>query len=480
MATHTARFGLSNFTLRSRAPASAPGIKGPSARRPTSAVAGASAAEQASSDRFVRSEGVGGARDLGARDADDVALDVLRGAVMAKDGPARAEITAWVQAIDQRVAEGGRFTVLEHTAMNYLSTSGFFGQGQPGEDALQAEARSAIARGLRASWQNLTGKAQPEDRLHERLPKSVLMGASRQARLYHAASFIPIGDLKAQQEASSLLRDFVPEKQDVVVVAATLLASALSSVACQVTAAAVLSYGVIGLSECFLHNHLAHPRPGTLGGWIMKGPKPGASFVERGLHAAVGKLLADKIAFTDVSHQKVHHHLTFRHSYTEMFSSEAEKAKVDKFIASLGDEKAKTLFEEVYGSTLTPSGVARVMTSIAPQTAALIAGAVAFGASPWAYVPILLIAAMYPFTMTKVHPFLHNDEQKARESAGPIMRTILDSRWAAWACRNHWLHHQGPVNYNLSFPGADALLGTLLQPNLRDLFEMADEGTLHA
>jgi hypothetical protein len=35
------------------------------------------------------------------------------------------------------------------------------------------------------------------------------------------------------------------------------------------------------------------------------------------------------------------------------------------------------------------------------------------------------------------------------------------------------------VNYNLSFPGADALLGTLLQPNLRDLFQMADEGTLH-
>jgi hypothetical protein len=433
--------------------------------------------EREGADSFVRG---GTTPELGARDADDVALDVLRGAVVTKDAAARAEITAWVEAIDRRVAEGGRFTVLEHTAMNYLLTSGFFGGDRGEDDPLQRSARAAVTRGLRASWKNLTGKERSEDGLHERLPKSVLMGASRRARLYHAASFLPTGDREAQREASALLRDFVPEKQDVLVVAATLVASALSSVACQVTAAAVLSYGVIGLSECFLHAHLAHPRPGTLGGWILKGPKPGASAIERGLHAAAAKLLGDKIAFTDVSHQKVHHHLTFRHSYTEMFASEEEKAKVDRFIASLGDEKAKILLEEVYGSTLTPAGVARVMTSIAPQTAALLAGAVAFGASPWAYVPILLIAAMYPFTMSKVHPFLHNDEEAARASAGPVMRAILDSRWAAWACRNHWLHHQGPVNYNLSFPGADALLGTLLQPNLRDLFQMADEGTLHA
>jgi hypothetical protein len=37
----------------------------------------------------------------------------------------------------------------------------------------------------------------------------------------------------------------------------------------------------------------------------------------------------------------------------------------------------------------------------------------------------------------------------------------------------------GDANYNLSFPGADALLGTLLQPNLRDLFQMRAQGVLH-
>jgi hypothetical protein len=459
-------------------------------------------------DWFERVEG--GAHRVACDKADDVALDVLRRAVRDKHDAARAEVLGWVTGVEDRCAKNEPFTVLEHTAMTYLLSCKFFA-GEASEDPLERQARSALEKGLSSSWKHLTGRDRPKDQLLERLPKSVLVHATRRARIYHAAAFLPIGDRKAQQAASRLLRDFVPEPQDAVIVTAALLAGAFSTVACQVLAAAILSYGVIGLSESFQHNHLAHPRPGTVGGWILDGPKPDASFIERGLHRAIAWAMRDKIEFAKLSHQIVHHHRTFTDSYTRMFESPEAKAKVDAFVHKWAEQTAqkivlerygasptpkekkkadafvqkyieetkKMIKAEHYGSTLTPKGILQVIAAIGPQTAALIAGAFLLGASPWAYVPIVLIAAVFPFTMAKVHPFMHNDEHESRADAGPLMKMILNSRWAAWACRNHWLHHNGEVDYNLSFPGADALLGTLLQPNLDDLFQMADEGTLH-
>jgi hypothetical protein len=60
-----------------------------------------------------------------------------------------------------------------------------------------------------------------------------------------------------------------------------------------------------------------------------------------------------------------------------------------------------------------------------------------------------------------------------------VIRRILHTRWAAWSTRNHELHHEGHCNFNLALPGADVLLGTLVQPNLEDLFRMRDEGAMH-
>ncbi len=420
-------------------------------------------------------------RSQASKKRDDAALDVLRGAVMEKNAAALEGIRQWCMQIDARCEKGEPFTVLEHTAFAFLLSCDFFdaqtnAAEQPKPDD---RVRSTLTRALNASWMHLTGADQPPKDPLQRLPKKVLARADRRARLYHAASFLPIGDRDAQLKESSLFRDFVPETQDLFVLGATLLAGAFSSTAGEVIASAVLSYAVIGLSESFQHNHLAHPRPGTLGGWIIRGPKKDASSIEKGVHRVVAKILRKQLEFTRVSHEVVHHGLTFKESYTKMFSSPQVKAKVDAFIDKLDEKDARQIYEELYGSTLNARGLKAIMGSIAPQVAGLLAAGIAFGASPWAFVPLILIAGVYPFTMKQVHPFLHHNKDQARESAGPIMKKILDSRWAAWACRNHWLHHEVRANYNLSFPGADALLGTLMQPNLEDLFKMADEGTLH-
>lgn len=380
---------------------------------------------------------------------------------------------AWAAAIEQRCRPGqAPLTVLEHTAVGYILRSGFF--DEPADHSL----RSGLERSLERSWAQLTGRPPQPGEASGRLPKVVLRKASREARLYHAASFIPIGDREAQRQASSLLRDYVPEDQDLLVLATTLLAGAFSDTAGATIAAAVLSYGVVAMTESLLHRHLAHPT-GKIGGWILEGPRAEASWLERGVHRAIAKFMRPILEGTRHSHEQVHHGLTFRQSFTRMFDSPQHQQQVDDFIRSLGDQQAKEIWEEQYGTTLSRRGLLNVMLTVAPQTAALVAAGLWFGAPVWCALPLIAVVALYPFTMKTVHPHLHHDEAQAREAAGPLLKAVLNTRWAAWACRNHWLHHRVDANYNLSFPGADALLGTLLQPNLRDLFQMRAQGVLH-
>jgi hypothetical protein len=83
--------------------------------------------------------------------------------------------------------------------------------------------------------------------------------------------------------------------------------------------------------------------------------------------------------------------------------------------------------------------------------------------------------------MGKGHPIYHVGETEARETAGKFMTWLRSTRYISYSARNHWMHHEYPdTNFNLSYPGADALFRQLLQPNLEDLFRMADDDVLHS
>lgn len=419
--------------------------------------------------------------------SDAMALSAMRGAVLGKDAQHKDAVIAWAKRIDDKTRSGQPSTVLEHTALTFLLHSGFFAHPEDqalspvalaDERKLHGEVRQSLQASLSASWKHLTGKARPEDKLLTRLPKSVLRKASREARVYHAAAFIPVGDLEAQKKASSLLRDFVPENQDFAVLGAALLAGAFNATAGAVIASTLLSHAVFSFTESVLHGNFAHST-GKVGKWVTKKERKDAGFMERSLHRALNKFVKPKIMVTRRSHEKVHHNMTFKSSFTEMFDSPEHKAKVDAYIKSLPEGEAKDLFQEQYGITLNRSGVLNVLTTSAPQVAAMVAAGIAFGAPPAAYLPLILYSAAYVGSLKDVHPHLHDDKDEALAEAGPLMKTVLESRWAAWACRNHWLHHKVDGNYNVSFPGADALLGVLFQPNLEDLFKMRDDGVLH-
>lgn len=401
---------------------------------------------------------------------DEGALAIMRDIVRAKPG-SRAEVVAWAEELGQR----SRLTVLEHTALMYVARTKLF--------ADEPEIADAIAASLRKSWLALTGKV-PDD-LTQRLPKMTLRKASREARVYHAASFQPLGalnrpeTLKARMDASIPLRDYVPENSEIIIGSAALLAAALSSTGAWLVGSSILTYGVFSLSEAVLHKFAGHPHTQGLAGWIKKELPEDAPWLQRKWHGLLQRALSDTLERTRISHQVVHHGLTFREAFTRMFSSAEHKARVDAFIAKQDPKVAEDIREELYGSTLSLMGCLRVLRAAAPQIAALVTAGIAFGAPAWCLIPLTACALGLPLSMKKVHPEQHVDKETALAKAGPLLTAILQTRWAAWSTRNHELHHEGECNFNLAFAGADALIGTLVHPNLDDLFRMRDDGTLH-
>ena len=401
---------------------------------------------------------------------DDRALAVLRGVVLQGGDAMRAEVGAWARALASRA----KLTVLEHTAAAYIVRSGVF--------ADEPELSATLETTVRKSWRRLTGSDAGD--AFGRLPKLVLRRASRESRVYHAASFQPAcglrrpEDLEARRRASSLFRDYVPENSDLIVGATALLAMAFTSTGAPLIASALLSYGVFSLSEAILHRFAGHQAKDGLAHWIKQPIAPEKPWLQRKLHAVLHRTLAEPLERTRVSHGVVHHYLTFK-SFTRMFDSAEHKARVDAFIAKQPAGIAKSIIEELYGSTLSFLGCVRVLRSVAPQTAALVIAGAAFGAPLICALPVALTAICFPLSMARVHPRQHVAEKEAKAEASPLMLRILSTRWAAWSTRSHELHHEGACNYNLAFAGADALIGTYVQPNLEDLFRMRDEGVLH-
>jgi hypothetical protein len=418
--------------------------------------------------------------------ADDAAHAVLRRAVRERSAEARAEIAGYVGALGAKVASGVPLTVHEHTAVSFLLRVGMFDEaahaGASDEDRqLSREARETLERSLAASWVHLTGRDPGAEGRLERLPRAVLRKASRKDRVYHAASFQPLGkDRSVRLEAASLFRDYVPENQDVLLATGALLAAAFTDAGKWVVGGAILQYVVHTVTENVLHDHIAHPK-GRAGEWFERGPGPDAGWVERAVHGVLGKVMKTQVERTSISHVNLHHGWTFRRSFTKMFDEQLTRAEVDKLIDKYfpADLRQK-IRDEDYACSLGAAGMAKIFTTIAPQTALMIAAGALLGAPAWMLVPTILSAALYPVAMGKGHPIYHVGETEARESASEFMKLLRSTRYISYSARNHWMHHEYPnTNFNLSYPGADALFGQLLQPNLEDLFRMADDDVLH-
>ncbi len=416
--------------------------------------------------------------------ADAAAHEILRRAVREKDAAAKVDVASYAKEIGAKIESGGRLTIHEHTAVTFLLKSGMFDEPEAGPEsdrAFNAEVRASLKKSLQASWKNLTGKERPEEKLLTRLPKMVLRKASRKARVYHAAAFIPMTrNREVRLNASKFFRDYVPENQDVLLAAGALLASIFTDSGRWAVGSLITQYVMYSVTENLLHDHLAHPK-GRIGEWFQKGPKETAGWLERAVHRVIGKVMKEQVDSTSRGHVDLHHRWTFRKSFTKMFDDKATQARVDELLEKhFPPDQIEKMKDEDYATTLNSAGMAKIFSTIVPQTAAFIAAGALLGAPAWLLVPTVLMAALYPVAMGKGHPIYHVSKSEAREKASAFMKKLRETRYISYSARNHWMHHHYPdTNFNLSYPGADALMGQLMQPNLDDLFRMAEDDVLH-
>ncbi len=418
--------------------------------------------------------------------ADAAAHEILRRVVREKDQAAQVDVASYAKEIGDKIDSGGKLTIHEHTAVTFLLKCGMFDDPGPGDElkadrTFSAETKTSLTKSLKASWKNLTGKERPDDQLLTRLPKMVLRKASRKARVYHAAAFIPTTkDRKVRLEASKLFRDYVPENQDVLLAGGAMLASVFTDAGRWAVGSLVMQYTMNSVTENILHDHLAHPK-GRAGEWFQKGPKETAGWLERSVYKVLGKFMKGQVDSTSRAHVNLHHGWTFRKSFTKMFDDKMTQAEVDKLLdKNFPADQAEKLRDENYATTLQGPGMAKIFSTIAPQTAAFIAAGALLGAPAWLLVPTVIMAALYPVAMGKGHPIYHVSVSEAKETASDFMKKLRETRYISYSARNHWMHHHySDANFNLSYPGADALMGHLLQPNLDDLFRMAEDDVLH-
>lgn len=393
---------------------------------------------------------------------DEQAISILEAAVM-REAEAKEEVARWSNDLRTRQLNNQTLTVLEHVALAYISRSGFF------NSYWDPSVAKTIQESLKHSWYHLTGSETGD--IDGRLPKTVLRTASREARLFHASSFQPdiVSGSRSARDAFSkaedvrLASDYIPEAKDLTM-AMAMLGASFEATGSEILASSLLGYAAATLAEYAMHKHLGHPTKKL-----------------RQIFAKAGWMGRYALA-TAIGHSTIHHGRTYRKAYTEQFSSEEEQRLLDEELEALGDD-GKEIIKSRYGVTLSHSGVraglfAGLLAS-APVYAAL---TTLFGVDPIVGLSAFAPSLLFVFASKYLHPYLHMNRDEALAKAGPFGRWFLKTRYAEMMSRLHYVHHAGvgrEGNYNLVF-GADAVLGELHKPTLREVLAMRRLGLIGA
>lgn len=212
-----------------------------------------------------------------------------------------------------------------------------------------------------------------------------------------------------------------------------------------IVAGLMLGYAVISLLESTFHRAIYHARPRTRRLWasypLIGGPFRRAYF----------------------SQGIIHHCWTFRRDFVTQFTSEHERAQLDRRIQG---EHSSLIQGEHYGLTLRGAGTVWYNIPILPFV--LLIGLVL---GPWGLVGVLPVLGAYTCLAKYVHPYLHTPHDKVA-GASPILRWILETGYVQCLRRHHYLHHRYPdCNFNLLL-GGDFILGRYRAPTAQDWEEM--------
>ncbi|HMS85826.1 MAG TPA: hypothetical protein PKD12_19450 [Nitrospira sp.] len=208
----------------------------------------------------------------------------------------------------------------------------------------------------------------------------------------------------------------------------------------------LLGYAVTTVLESYLHRVIYHAGPRTRRLWARY-PRIGGPFQR-----------------AHFSHGIVHHQWTFRKDFVTQFSSQQEKARLDR---RLRGPQGSLIQREYYGMTLRGVGIIWYNLPILPCI--LLVGLVV---GPWGILGALPAVMAYSCLATFVHPCLHRPHGDEIARGSPMLRWVLKTRYMRFLRCHHYLHHRYvDCNFNL-LPGGDVVLGHFRLPTAEDWNEM--------
>ncbi len=174
---------------------------------------------------------------------------------------------------------------------------------------------------------------------------------------------------------------------------------------------------------------------------------------------------------TKISHEDIHHNMTYRKNHVTQFRSAEEKIKVDSFLDSKHPELADWARSENYGLSLTT--YSQILHTIPFLPMIVIPGFyIGFPFFCGSLLPILFTSMLARF----IHPYFHCSFEEAMETASFLVRIILDTPIIREVWRMHYVHHKKKkFNFNL-MPGGDWIRGVYVKPNEKEITEMEKLG----
>ena len=302
---------------------------------------------------------------------------------------------------------------------------------------LTPDARAKLEATLAASWVNLTGAFRAPERMMEPLPWRRTM--------------------RLTEKATGAMQDAVfSGKRDDLYDALRGLNRApdVREINKVITAL------TIAMSKCKDDYDFLKQLQGLVGDLLKDTAKPAAQF-------AAGLLVS--YAITSFAEGKAHE---------EVHRENAEALAEQKKLGKLGEMLKQCYMRYAKphtGDQAAWNDIYRFLAPTTPIYAAMVSGAIAAGVHPLTYAGIAAPALLLPVTSKVLRPYFHMTKEEARAKAGPVMRWFLETPFARYLARRHFVHHarEEDVNFNL-LPGADVLAGKSRKPNREELRAMKE------
>lgn len=392
---------------------------------------------------------------------EDVAVETLRRMQLTTE-EAKEHVGLWLKSIESKLENGGKTSIMEHTALVHIARSGFMKEIP--DPVLERDLDTLIE----SSWTSQTGSRKSFDEIIESpLPNMMFRRASYREREFHAAVFrSPLKSAVGEAPAAGRL---LPSLRQVIG-SLTLLAIGFSHAGGvahgEIIAGAITGYTISAMAEWITHRYLLHPSKKTL----------------EFLKSFKGNRATMAFRF----HTSNHHGMFTARKYSTETNAEWNGGELidggprriiekrDALAVKFGDDP-QHLHDNQYGMSMNRKEVTTAAVSTM-SVAALMSAMFGFGVE--GYAAALAAAPLTALLTASRHPDLHKPIATAKADSNTLVRFMMSTAYWRSVSQLHFVHHEDPQhsNYSLFLPGPDYFFHSLRKPDLDALVRMDELG----